>query len=461
MTYNFTPSLRGVGTINTDFAETEVDQRLINLTRFPLFFPEKRAFFLDGATFFDFYTQSAFFSRQIGLDADGQPQRIDVGSKVTGQAGRQDIGAALRADRRRGRRARRGLPGRAHAPADPAAVVHRRHLHRPGDPRPVRGRRPATPPGSTSGSRPRPSSATRTWRSSGYLLWNSDPRDVRTTAWGTTAGVPERHLGGQPRLRGGAARPQSGRRIHPADRLSASISPSSRYSPRPAGSKRIRRFRFGGEFELFTDFDNRWVTRSLDFTVGRVELHSGDNAEFGIEPSYERLEEDFEIYPGIILPAGSDYEFTRYAVEVNTANQRIVSLRPGYEWGSFLSGDRQELSLEHRLPSAPRRDDQPRERVEHRAPGRGPVHDPAAPADRRHAVQPVHVPGEQRAVRRREPPARLAVALPVDRPAGQRRLRHLHPQLDGRPARPEGLGDGRFRTLDRRGAAKIVYTKRF
>ncbi len=92
VTYNFTPSLRGVATINTDFAETEVDQRLVNLTRFPLFLPERRTFFLDGATFFDFANR-AFFSRRIGLDARGQPQRVDIGSKVTGQVGSQDVGA--------------------------------------------------------------------------------------------------------------------------------------------------------------------------------------------------------------------------------------------------------------------------------------------------------------------------------------------------------------------------------
>ena len=89
--YNVTPSLRAVATINTDFAETEVDTRRVNLTRFPLFFPEKRGFFLDGATFFDYYVP-AFFSRRIGLDANGQPQRIVAGTKVTGQAGRFDIG---------------------------------------------------------------------------------------------------------------------------------------------------------------------------------------------------------------------------------------------------------------------------------------------------------------------------------------------------------------------------------
>ena len=89
-----TTSRRACGpsaTVNTDFAETEVDTRRVNLTRFPLFFPEKRGFFLDGATFFDYYVP-AFFSRRIGLDANGQPQRIVAGTKVTGQAGRFDIG---------------------------------------------------------------------------------------------------------------------------------------------------------------------------------------------------------------------------------------------------------------------------------------------------------------------------------------------------------------------------------
>src|ERR1051326_1452561 len=71
--YNPTPGLRGNVSINTDFAETEVDQRQVNLTRFPLLFPEKRAFFLEGASLFDFGRDPInplypFFSRRIGLD---------------------------------------------------------------------------------------------------------------------------------------------------------------------------------------------------------------------------------------------------------------------------------------------------------------------------------------------------------------------------------------------------------
>src|SRR5262245_49305651 len=78
--YSPTPRLRTNLTVNTDFAQTEVDQRLTNLTRFPQFFPEKRDFFLDGSTFFDFQSNSGdnsllpFFTRRIGLDANGNPQ---------------------------------------------------------------------------------------------------------------------------------------------------------------------------------------------------------------------------------------------------------------------------------------------------------------------------------------------------------------------------------------------------
>ena len=91
--YNVTPALKANFTINTDFAETEVDQRRTNLTRFPLFFPEKREFFLDGANFFSFPSGEAtpFFSRRIGLNA-GEPQPIVFGAKLIGQIGRQDVG---------------------------------------------------------------------------------------------------------------------------------------------------------------------------------------------------------------------------------------------------------------------------------------------------------------------------------------------------------------------------------
>ena len=92
-----TPALRANLSVNTDFAETEVDQRRVNLTRFPLFFEEKRDFFLEGSSFFDFAREPdesviPFFSRRIGRDDLGAPQRIDFGAKLTGQTGTFDVG---------------------------------------------------------------------------------------------------------------------------------------------------------------------------------------------------------------------------------------------------------------------------------------------------------------------------------------------------------------------------------
>ena len=96
--FGITNNLTADFTYNTDFAQVEVDERQVNLTRFNLFFPEKREFFLEGAANFDF-TQprnldvpTMFFSRRIGLEK-GQVVPIDVGARVTGKVGDIDIGA--------------------------------------------------------------------------------------------------------------------------------------------------------------------------------------------------------------------------------------------------------------------------------------------------------------------------------------------------------------------------------
>jgi hypothetical protein len=91
---NITPNLVGAFSYNTDFAETEVDERQINLSRFSLYFPEKRAFFLEGSEIFNFGTTmpgngsgfAPFFSRRIGL-FEGRQVPISFGTKVFGKIG--------------------------------------------------------------------------------------------------------------------------------------------------------------------------------------------------------------------------------------------------------------------------------------------------------------------------------------------------------------------------------------
>ena len=115
--YNFTPSLTGVLTFNTDFSATEVDDRQVNLTRFSLFFPEKRDFFLQDLDIFTFGPRPdrgggppgrngmPFFSRRIGLSDTGQPVDLEVGAKLTGRAGRFNVGMlSVKQDEYQGRR---------------------------------------------------------------------------------------------------------------------------------------------------------------------------------------------------------------------------------------------------------------------------------------------------------------------------------------------------------------------
>ncbi len=91
-----TPSLTLDLTYNTDFAQVEVDEQRTNLTRFPLFFPEKRPFFLENAGTFSAGTPQAvdlFFTRRIGIDTAGQPVPILGGGRLTGRVGDFTVGA--------------------------------------------------------------------------------------------------------------------------------------------------------------------------------------------------------------------------------------------------------------------------------------------------------------------------------------------------------------------------------
>ena len=94
--YGLTPSLTLDLTYNTDFAQVEVDEQRTNLTRFPLFFPEKRPFFLENAGSFSAGTPQAvelFFTRRIGIDTVGRPVSIIGGGRVSGRVAGLTVGA--------------------------------------------------------------------------------------------------------------------------------------------------------------------------------------------------------------------------------------------------------------------------------------------------------------------------------------------------------------------------------
>ena len=156
--YNVTPSLTLDGTINTDFAQVEVDDQQVNLDRFNLFFPEKRPFFLENAGFFSVGNPGEvdlFFSRRIGLDAAGEAVPIIGGGRLSGKAGRYNVGLLNMQTNRRGRhRAGRQLHRGPRRPRPAQSLVDRRPLRQPRRHRRSRRRRATTtrPMRSTAGS---------------------------------------------------------------------------------------------------------------------------------------------------------------------------------------------------------------------------------------------------------------------------------------------------------------------
>ncbi|MEW6320651.1 MAG: DUF5916 domain-containing protein [Acidobacteriota bacterium] len=456
--YNFTPSLRGVATVNTDFAETEVDQRRVNLTRFPLFFPEKRTFFLDGATFFDFPI-TAFFSRRIGLVA-GQPQRIVGGGKLTGQAGQNDVGALWVS-----------TAEEEEAPGENFFVGRwrRRVLRQSYIGGIYTGRatrdQAAVPARHTAGADFR--LATSTFRGNknldvrGYWVRNSTAADLGdSAAWGVNVGYPNDVWELSARFQ------EVQRNYDPAlgftpRRDYREYVPEIRWNPRPAGSP-IRRLGFGVEPQLLTDRHNRMESSSINLQLVRVELHSGDNAEFWAAPSYERLRTSFEIASGVVLPAGASYRFTRYGASVNTANRRIVALRPRVEWGTFFSGTRQEYEIGVGVrprPGVTVNASYEFNRVD-LAEGKFDTRLVRLVADTQfspfmYLVNNVQYDSVSRVLGWQ---SRFRWTLT---PGNDIFVVYTHNWLDdpgGDPLMPHGAG---YRTLDRRVASKVVYTKRF
>ena len=93
--YSVTPSLVLDATVNTDFAQVEIDDQQVNLDRFDLFFPEKRPFFLENAGFFTVGNPGEidlFFSRRIGIGPSGERIAINGGGRLSGKAGKYNIG---------------------------------------------------------------------------------------------------------------------------------------------------------------------------------------------------------------------------------------------------------------------------------------------------------------------------------------------------------------------------------
>jgi len=346
--YNLTPGLRANVSINTDFAETEVDQRQVNLTRFPLFFPEKRAFFLEGASLFVFSRETGnaitpFFSRRIGLDDSGVPQPIDYGAKLTGHAGAFDVGAmhvrtrdhgsvagedftVLRSQRRFWRQSYVG-----------ALVTNRSGAAEPS--RQTVGADFALATSTLFGK--------EVLEVSGYYLNTTKLRGSGGgSAFGARINMPNDPIYWRLFVR----EVQDG--YDPAvgfvdRRAYREVAPDVRYTvhtERSRYGRYLRRFSFEGNFDHIFDLNGRLESRRDDMQLLRVDLGSTDLVEFHLLSLYERLPRNFQISPGVILPAGGQYSFLRRHYQAQTTTSRPVSLNITYEDGTFYSGERRQVT---------------------------------------------------------------------------------------------------------------------
>jgi hypothetical protein len=360
--YNVTPALKANFTINTDFAETEVDERRTNLTRFPLFFPEKREFFLDGANFFAFPggDESPFFSRRIGLNAGAQ-QPIVYGAKLTGQAGRQDIGflqvrtseedflrgddrvhlsgedfTVARVKRRFGTQSSLGMIYTRRAAHD--SIVDPRHT--------AGADLTLATPNFIGGS---------TLDSGAWYVYTSKPRFINDEGDAPEEGRSDSYGWDISVSKDPYRAEVSFKEVQPAYDAAVGFTPRRGYrnwnpelnwQPRFDDHRWFRGVQVSGEADINLDLDNQVVDRNLQLTPFELELHSGDSVEFQLFKQTENLDEDFEISDGVLLPAGSSHDWLRYQMVYDGAEHRALSGRLEYSWGDFWNGERRELNLD-------------------------------------------------------------------------------------------------------------------
>ncbi len=355
--YSVTPSLRASLSVNTDFAEVESDQRRVNLTRFPLRFPERRDFFLEGSGVFSFAPRSGpspFFSRNIGLRS-GRQVPIDYGTRVTGQVGDYEVGFYQIAT---GSQSFLDAGAENVIPSEDFTVARiRRRLFEQSTIGVIYTRRAsaADPDGFTpqvghtagidASFNTRHFFGDNNFELELFAVWNSnpDPTSSRTlddlTARGFRVNFPNdiwsahvsyREFGAayDPSL--GFVRRNDFRRVEP--RVG--------WSPRPASIDWIRRFNFAAQFRYLAELGTGIVEeRQWDFDIFEVDFENGAEFEFNGTRVYEFLDESFEISDGIVVAEGG-YTGWEWEVSGRTARQRRLSGGAGVEWGQFWNGER-------------------------------------------------------------------------------------------------------------------------
>ena len=356
--YGITRNLTADLTWNTDFAQVEVDEQQVNLTRFNLFFPEKREFFLERRGIFDFArgggpstrdsalrqigsgssreesnAPTLFYSRRIGL-REGAVVPIVGGGRVTGKVGAFDVGAL-------NIHAGEALDAGVEPTNFTVARVKRDILRRS-----AVGALFTNRSVSLAGD-----GASQTWGADGTFSFHDNLSAVAYLARTRTPGRTgrDRSYQGQVTYAGDRYgfqaehltvednfRPEVGFRRRDNFRRSFG---SARFSPRPAGIEAIRQFRLEGSFDYVESADARVVETRQTQVAFAAEFENSDRIGVSAADNYEYLAEPFEPGRGVVLPVGG-YRFRDVETTWTLGGQRrlsgILTVRLGEYFGGVI-----------------------------------------------------------------------------------------------------------------------------
>ncbi len=345
--YGVTPGLTLDLTVNTDFAQVEADEQQINLTRFSLFFPEKRDFFLENAGIFEFGKSErewgasgrdviAFFTRRIGIE-QGELVPILGGTRFSGTAGKYRVGLlSLQAD------------DFETTPSTNFSVA--------------RVRRDILESSNFGGifiNKQGGGQYNRTFGMDANLKF--DALNISSFLLKTdTSGIDGDDMAGdfsaawKDRLWDIRAEfvsiqdnfnPEVGFVPRTGIRKSRGV---FAFKPRPGERiPWIREFRPSFQIDYITDQDNLLESRIIQ-TGLTTDLQDTGLARLGLKSSFERLDEPFFIRPGQPISEG-DYQFVEYIASYSSDKSRMFSGELGVQTGSFWDGDRNLYDVKFRF----------------------------------------------------------------------------------------------------------------
>jgi hypothetical protein len=326
------PNIQANLTINTDFAETEVDTRQTNLDRFPLFFPEKRAFFLEGADIFEFgfglgRQLIPFFSRRIGLYEGGRIGKTAFGGLVMNTQKFKGEDFELSNSTTGVLRVRQNVF--ASSSVGMISTFGAPDGHR-----------------SYTGGLDFTYQTTTLWGDKNFIvgLWGliSDQESLNHKEYsaGFKVDYPNDKWDVSFTLMRIGEEFDSALGFVPRKGIYY-IRPAATYSPRPKWSF-VRQMRHQFFPSIYLDLDGNWQTYRVFTAPINWRLESGDRIEANWMPRGERLTEDFEIADGVVIPAG-EYHFHRWRFEGELAAKRRFSGRALWWFGSFYEGTLHEI----------------------------------------------------------------------------------------------------------------------